>query len=407
MKVDIAKYVASCGVCQQVKAEHKKPAGLLKPLEIPEWKWEHITMDFVVGLPRSPRGNDAIWVVVDRLTKCAHFISMKTKNSAPDLVPLYIREVVRLHGVPKSIISDRDPKFVSNFWQRLQNALGTKHTLSTAFHPQMDGQSERTIQTLEDMLRACVLSWKGTWEDHLALVEFAYNNSYQASIKMAPYEALYGRRCISPICWETLGERSLVGPHWVQETSKKVQQIRQNLLAAQSRQKSYADIRRRDLEFAVGDLVLLRVSPTKGIVRFGTTWKLSPRYIGPFKIIARVGSLAYRLQLPDSLRGVHNVFHVSMLRKYLRDPEHKIDLETIRVKKDLTIKCRPVCILDSSEQVLRTRTIKYVKVLWTNQSEREATWELEEQMRKEYPELFVTGEFYEVKSVLPLCWFLS
>jgi len=139
MKVDIAKYVASCGVCQQVKAEHKKPAGLLKPLEIPEWKWEHITMDFVVGLPRSPRGNDAIWVVVDRLTKCAHFISMKTKNSAPDLVPLYIREVVRLHGVPKSIISDRDPKFVSNFWQRLQNALGTKHTLSTAFHPQTDG----------------------------------------------------------------------------------------------------------------------------------------------------------------------------------------------------------------------------------------------------------------------------
>jgi len=289
MKVDIAKYVASCGVCQQVKAEHKKSAGLLKPLEIPEWKWEHITMDFVVGLPRSPRGNDAIWVVVDRLTKCAHFISMKTKNSAPDLVPLYIREVVRLHGVPKSIISDRDPKFVSNFWQRLQNALGTKHTLSTAFHPQTDGQSERTIQTLEDMLRACVLSWKGTWEDHLALVEFAYNNSYQASIKMAPYEALYGRRCISPICWETLGERSLVGPHWVQETSKKVQQIRQNLLAAQSRQKSYADIRRRDLEFAVGDLVLLRVSPTKGIVRFGTTGKLSPRYIGPFKIIARVG----------------------------------------------------------------------------------------------------------------------
>ena len=313
---------------------------------------------------------------------------------------------MRLHGVPKSIISDRDPKFVSNFWQRLQNALGTKHTLSTAFHPQTDGQSERTIQTLEDMLRACVLSWKGTWEDHLALVEFAYNNSYQASIKMAPYEALYGRRCISPICWETLGERSLVGPHWVQETSKKVQQIRQNLLAAQSRQKNYADIRRRDLEFAVGDLVLLRVSPTKGIVRFGTTGKLSPRYIGPFKIIAHVGSLAYCLQLPDSLRGVHNVFHVSMLRKYLRDPEHKIDLETIRVK-DLTIKCRPVCILDSSEQVLRTRTIKYVKVLWTNQSEREATWELEEQMRKEYPELFVTDEYYEVKSVLPLCWFLS
>jgi hypothetical protein len=221
MKVDIAKYVASCGICQKVKAEHQRPAGLLKPLEIPEWKWENITMDFVVGLPRSPRGKDAIWVVIDRLTKVAHFIPMNTKNSAVDLVPLYIKEIVRLHGVPKSIVSDRDSKFVSNFWKSLQSALGTKLEMSTAFHPQTDGQSERTIQTLEDMLRACVLSWKGSWEDHLPLAEFAYNNSYQASIQMAPYEALYGRRCISPLCWDVVGERSLVGPDWVRQTHDK------------------------------------------------------------------------------------------------------------------------------------------------------------------------------------------
>jgi hypothetical protein len=392
MKVDIAKYVAACGVCQQVKAEHKRPAGLLQPLKIPEWKWEHITMDFVVGLPRSPRGRDAIWVVVDRLTKSAHFIPMKTTNSTQELVPLYMKEVIRLHGVPKSIVSDRDSKFVSRFWQSLQSALGTQLSLSTAFHPQSDGQSERTIQTLEDMLRACALSWKGSWEDHLALVEFAYNNSYQASIKMAPFEALYGRRCVSPLCWETLGERSLVGPDWIRQTTEKVQEVRQNLLAAQSRQKSYADVRRRDLEFAVGDQVLLRVSPTKGIVRFGTTGKLSPRYIGPFDIVARVGSLAYRLQLPESMSGIHNVFHVSMLRKYLRDPEHKIDLEPITVHQDLTVECRPIRVLDYSEKVMRRRTVKYVKVQWTNQSEREATWELEEQMRKKYPELFEAGE---------------
>jgi hypothetical protein len=157
---------------------------------------------------------------------------------------------------------------------------------SVAFHPQTDGQSERTIQTLEDMLRACVMSWKGSCEDQLALAEFAYNNSYQASIKMAPFEALYGRRCISLLCWETLGERSLVGPDWVQETSEKVREIRHNILAAQSRKKSYADVRRRDLEFAVGDQVLLRVSPTKGVVWFGVSRKLSPRYIGPFTILA-------------------------------------------------------------------------------------------------------------------------
>ena len=159
--------------------------------------------------------------------------------------------------MPKSIVSDRDSKFVSKFWQSLHDALGTKLSLSVAFHPQTDGQSERTIQTLEDILHACILSWKG-------------------SIKMAPYEALYGRRCVSPVCWETLGERSLVGPDWIQQTTQKVQEIRQNMLATQSRQKSYTDVRRRDLEFIVGDQVLLKVSPTKGIVRFGTTGKLSP-----------------------------------------------------------------------------------------------------------------------------------
>jgi hypothetical protein len=164
-------------------------------------------------------------------------------------------------------------------------------------------------------------------------------------------------------------------------------------LAAQSRQKSYADVRRRDLEFAVGDQVLLRVSPTKGLVRYGFFGKLSPRYIGPFTILARVGSLAYRLQLPDSMAGVHQVFHVSMLRKFLRDPDHYIEMEPIALQQDLTLECRPVRILESLERVMRKRSNKYVKVLWTNQSEREATWELEELILQKYPELFVLGEF--------------
>jgi hypothetical protein len=151
-------------------------------------------------------------------------------------------------------------------------------------------------------------------------------------------------------------------------------------------------VRRRDLEFAVGDQVLLRVSPTKEVVRFGVSGKLSPRYIGSFTILARVGSLAYRLQLPDSMAGVHPVFHVSMLRKFLRDPDHQIEMEPIVVQQDLTLECRSVCILESSEHVLRKRSIKYVKVLWTNQSEREATWELKELMRQKYPELFVVGK---------------
>ncbi|WVZ50601.1 LOW QUALITY PROTEIN: hypothetical protein U9M48_001841 [Paspalum notatum var. saurae] len=392
MKIDVAKYVVSCGVCQRVKIEHKRSAGKLQSLDVPLWPWDDIAMDFVVGLPRTPKGKDAIWVVVDRLSKVAHFIPYRSTNSASDLAPIYVREIVRLHGVPKTIISDRDSKFNSKFWQSLQSALGTDVVLSTAFHPQTDGQSERTIQTLEDMLRSCVLSWHGSWEDHLPLVEFAYNNSYHASIKCAPFEALYGRKCRSPLCWDAVGEKSVLGPDWVQKTSERVAEIRQHMLTAQSRQKSYADIRRRDLEFQVGDHVLVKVSPIKGIVRFGTKGKLSPRYVGPFTIVARVGKLAYRLELPESIKGVHNVFHVSMLRKYLRDPEHHITLEPVTIEQDLTFEAHPVRILEESDRVLRHRTLKYVKVLWTNQTEREATWELESQMREKYPELFASGE---------------
>jgi hypothetical protein len=182
-------------------------------------------------------------VVIDRLTKVAHFIPMKQTSSAVDLVPLYIKEVVRLHGVSMSIVSDQYSKFVSKFWQSLHNAMGTKLDMSVVFHPQIDGQSERTIQTLEDMLCACMLSWKGNWEDHLTLAEFAYNNGYHASIKMAPYESLYGRKCISLLCWEVPSERLLVGPNWIQQTHDKVHHIRQNMLTTQSRQKSYADVR--------------------------------------------------------------------------------------------------------------------------------------------------------------------
>ncbi|GFZ17085.1 hypothetical protein Acr_26g0003550 [Actinidia rufa] len=177
---------------------------------------EHITMDFVVGLPNSPRGCNAIWVIVDRLTKSAHFLPVKTTYSLSKYANLYIIEIIRLHGTPVSIVSDRDPRFTSKFWKSLQRALGTELSFSTAFHPQTDGQSERTIQTLEDMLRLCVLDFQGNWEMHLPLVEFAYNNSFHASIGMAPYEALYRRKCRSPICWTEVGERHMLGPEIVQ-----------------------------------------------------------------------------------------------------------------------------------------------------------------------------------------------
>ena len=186
---------------------------------------------------------------------------------------------------------------------------------------------------LEDMLRACVLDHKGSCEEHFPLGEFAYNNSYQASIQMTPYEALYGRLCKSPICWTEVGESSITGPDMIRDTFEKVSLIRQHLLTAQSRQKSYADVRRQPLEFEVGDHVFLKVMPKRGVVRFGKRGKLSPRFIGPFEILEMVGIVTYRLALPPSMSSVHEVFHVSMVRRYTPYPAHVVDWERLRLTR--------------------------------------------------------------------------
>ncbi|GJT58033.1 putative reverse transcriptase domain-containing protein [Tanacetum coccineum] len=202
MKANIATYVSKCLTCAKVKAEHQRPSGLLVQPDIPQWKWDNITMDFVTKLPKSSQGYDTIWVIVDRLTKSAIFVPMRETDPMDKLARMYLKEVVTRHGIPLSIICDRDPRFASNFWRSLQNALGTSLDMSTAYHPQTDGQSERTIQTLEDMLCACAIDFGKGWVNHLPLVEFSYNNSYHASIKAAPFEALYGRKCRSPICMD-------------------------------------------------------------------------------------------------------------------------------------------------------------------------------------------------------------
>lgn len=199
MKREIAEYVAHCDVCQRVKAEHQRPAGLLQPLPIPEWKWKQVGMDFITGLPRTQSGYDSIWVIVDRLTKVAHFIPVKTTYSSNKLAELYLARIVCLHGVPKSIVSDRGSQFTSRFWEGLHEVLGTRLNFSTAYHPQTDGQTERVNQILEDMLRACALDYGDSWDKNLPYAEFSYNNSYQASLEMSPFEALYGRQCRTPL----------------------------------------------------------------------------------------------------------------------------------------------------------------------------------------------------------------
>ncbi|GJS62106.1 reverse transcriptase domain-containing protein [Tanacetum coccineum] len=212
IKAIIVEYVSKCLTCSRVKAECQNPSGLLVQPEIPIWKWERITMDFVTKLPKTSTRHDTIWVIVDRLTKSAHFIPIRATDSMETLTRLYIKEIVSRHGIPISIISDRDSHFTSRFWQSLQNALGTQQDMSTTYHPKTDGQSERTIQTLEDILRACVIDFGKGWDKHLTLVEFSYNNSYHASIKVAPFKALYGRKCRSPVCWAEVIDSQLTGP---------------------------------------------------------------------------------------------------------------------------------------------------------------------------------------------------
>ncbi|KAJ4966256.1 hypothetical protein NE237_018105 [Protea cynaroides] len=198
-------------------------------------------MDFVMGLPLTPRVVDAVWVIVDRLTKTARFKPIRPQYTLERLAKLYVDNIVRLHGVPESVVSDRDPRFTSKFWEGLQKAMGTTLKFSTAFHPQTDGQSERTIQILEDMLRACVIDFRRSWDERLPLIEFSYNNSYQATIQMSPYEALYARKCRTPLFWNEVGERSMVGPEFVEETCRVVDIFKERVRTAQNRQKQYVD----------------------------------------------------------------------------------------------------------------------------------------------------------------------
>nr|GEW21715.1 putative reverse transcriptase domain-containing protein [Tanacetum cinerariifolium] len=325
MKAEIATYVSKCLTCAKVKDEHQKPSGLLQKPKIPVWKWERITMDFITKLPRTPFGYHSIWVIINRLTKYAHFILMNEKFKMERLTQLYSKEIICRHGVPVSIILDRDPRFASRFWASLQKSLGTNLDMSTAYHPKTDGQSKRTIQTLEDMLRAYVMDFGSGWDEHLPYAEFSYNNSYHTSIKAAPFEALYRRKC-------RLHTKKLCG------------------------------VRRKPLEFEVGDKVILKVSPWKGVIQFGKHGKLSPHYIRPFKILSRVGSVAYKLELPRELHGIHNTFHVSNLKKCLSDEDLIIPLDEVRIDEKLHFIEEPIEIIDREVKQLKQSRISIVKV---------------------------------------------
>nr|GEW83599.1 putative reverse transcriptase domain-containing protein [Tanacetum cinerariifolium] len=301
MKADITTYVRKCLTCAKVKAEYQNPSGLLVQPEIPQWKWDNITMDFIMKLPKSSQGYDTIG--------------------------------------------------------SLQKALGTSLDMTTAYHPQTNGQSKGTIQTLKDMLCACVIYFGKGWVNHFLLVEFSYNNSYHASIMAAPFEALYGQKCRSPVCWAEVREAQLLGPKIIQETTDKIIQIKQRIQAAHNRQKSYVDLKRNPMEFQVGDRVMLKVSPWKGVVRFDKRGKLNPRYVGPFKKCYADETLAVPLD------GLH--FHDK-----LHFVEEFVEIMYREVKR------------------LKQSHVRIVKVRWNSRRGPEFTWEREDQFRKKYPRIF-------------------
>jgi hypothetical protein len=348
-------------------------------------------MDFIMGLPNTSRHHDSIWVIVDRLTKTAHFLPVHTTHRTEKYAEIYIDQIVCLHGIPRTIVSDRGAPFVARFWEQLQESLGTHVIRSSAYHPQMDGQTERVNQILEDMLRACVLHYGKDWDKCLSLVEFSYNNSYQSSLKMAPFKALYGRRCRTPLNWSQAGEREIFGPDLVLEAEENVRVITKNLEAAQARQKSYHDKRRKPLQFEVGDHVYLKVSPTKGVQRFGMKGKLAPRYIGPYKIKEACGPVAYQLKLPPSMSAVHDVFHVSQLWKCVRLPTEVLPEPDIEIEPDLSYQEYPVKVLDQKERSTWAKSIRMYKIKWSHHSVEEATWETEYFLRSRFPDFLPKG----------------
>jgi hypothetical protein len=373
MKERVISYIRTCECCQRNKSTNKLPAGLLQPLAIPETKWESVSMDFITCLPKTKQGNDAIVVFVDRLSKLIHLQPCKTTITAMEFASVFMWQVFRLHGMPKEIVSDRDSKFVSDFWRGVCAMLGVQQSMSTAFHPQSDGQTERVNRTLEEMLRHFVNPHQDDWDTKLAVCEFAINRAHQESIGTSPFYLTYGCTPQTPLSVQ-LEAASPIASDWVQTVHQTLGLARQALAGAQQRQKDYANLSRRDVEHSIGDKVMLK---TKNLtLKPAGSRKLWPRFVGPFAITARIGPVAYKLELPASMGNVHDVFHVSLLEKYNEDGRHQPPPPPVEIDENFEFEVQTILAHRVRRYRGNSQRTEYL-IDWKGYAQEHRTWEPE------------------------------
>ncbi|KAK8918293.1 hypothetical protein KSP39_PZI021908 [Platanthera zijinensis] len=383
MKPEVYAYIQQCGVCQQCKVDTQKPMGLLQPLPIPSRVWQDISLDFIEGLPKS-KGMTTILVVVDRLSKQAHFSSLSHPYTAQGVAQLFLDSIVRLHGLPASIVSDRDTSFLSQFWQEIFTILGVQLKFSTAYHPQTDGQTEVVNRCLEGYLRCMCFERPRTWATWLPLAEWWYNTTYHTAIKMTPYEVVYGQEPAIHIPYISGEARTEEVDRSLEAREKVISLLKTNLAQAQNRMRVMADKKRRERTLEVGSWAYVRLQPYKQTsLRNHGFHKLSPRFFGPFRVLERIGTVAYKLELPTDAK-IRHTFHVSQLREHVVDsPFQPLPLPNI-TNSEGNLMVEPQGILKRRIAPNSGKVMTQVLVQWLNGTKEEATWEELESFKRRY-----------------------
>ncbi|KAL8143389.1 hypothetical protein V2J09_016421 [Rumex salicifolius] len=383
MTVEVQNYVRNCSVCQQNKYDLATKPGLLQPLPIPAGVWESVSLDFIEGLPPS-FGKHCILVVIDRLSKNAHLLALAHPYTALDVAQLYLDHVFKLHGMPHSLISDRDPTFLSEVWKELFRVHGVDLHFSSAYHLQSDGQTEVTNKTLETYLRCMTAEAPHTWSRWLPLAEWWYNTTFHSSAKSTPYEIIYGQPPPIHLPYLPGESSSAVVDRNLQKRAELLDMLKFHLLRAQNRQKQAADAHRSAREFQIGDYVYLKLQPYRqqSLKSKKVPHKLSPRFYGPFLVIDRVGAVAYKLELPPTA-AIHNVFHVSQLKLCPNPPSSASDLPQYLL--DIGSAREPEAILERKMVNRHNKAATKVLVQWKGDTPDHATWEFYTDFIAKYP----------------------